>query len=79
MTKSQAETMIANKVNAAWADKAVELFRELTFSMSVYTTVSGLRICGDWPHRGSITFTRDVDGKKCRLYMTTKQWVAVAK
>ena len=30
-----------------------------------------LRVCPDWPLRGSITFTRESDNRRCRLYLTS--------
>lgn len=69
MTTTQAEAVIVAKVNRSWQGRALDMFRHMVISNTTVTTISGLRIAGDWPLRGSITFTRDADGKRCRLWL----------
>jgi hypothetical protein len=79
MRTSDAEAVIMAKVERFWQDRAIDMFREMTRSNKATTTVSGLRIAKGWPARGSITFTRDADAKKVRLYLTKKGFRGVAK
>lgn len=78
MTRQAAEQVIVSKVDRCWADRALDMFREMTTGTAV-TTISNLRVAKDWPARGSITFTRDRDGKRCRLYATRAAFRATAK
>lgn len=72
MNVRDAEAIIARKVDRFWVDRALEMLHHLTISNTVITTVSKLRVAGDWPLRGSITFTRDHDGRRCRMWLNRK-------
>lgn len=79
MTTTQAIQVITSKVDRFWTDRALEMFRHLTVSNSMITTISKLRVAGDWPRRGSITFVRDADGRKCRMWLAGSKFKAIAK
>jgi hypothetical protein len=69
MTVQQAETKICERLEYTfWRDRAVEMLRHMTEHSDEVTTVSNLRVPPQWPAVGAITFRRDVDGKRVRLW-----------
>ena len=79
MTTSEAEARIMKSVPRFFQDRALDMFRDMAVCNTQVTTVSSLRIAKDWPLRGSISFTRDADGRRVRLWLAGKKWRGVAK
>jgi hypothetical protein len=81
MTTEQAERVITDRIAVKyWWARALDMFREMTFSNTTPTTVSGLRVDPRWPLDGAkICFTRDADGKRVSMQMRGKKFLARAK
>jgi hypothetical protein len=74
MTKGKAVDKLFECLNPVVFEQTRYLFYRMTEHKDVCTTVSNLRISKDYPWKGSVSFTRDADGKRVKIWMTPKTY-----
>jgi hypothetical protein len=78
MTTEEAIDIIRNKLSYKfWIDRAVEMLRSVIYSNTCPNqNISRLRVSPDWPVVGTISFTREADGKKIVMRLNKNKFVA---
>lgn len=61
-----------------WKERVTDAVWTVTrYGTGELSTISGLRVAKHWPARGTLRFTRDMDGKRFKLYATKKSFKCV--
>lgn len=73
MTIKEAVFKISKKIDPFWTNRVQSMLVHSCISKkgAFHQDISGIRVCKEWPRKGSITCTRG-DGAKVRLYMTRR-------
>lgn len=61
------------RVSAWWRERASNCIAAVTIARGRVSTISAVRVSSQWPLYGSITFTRDHDGKRYRVWHDSKR------
>lgn len=68
------EHLKASRMDHFFIDRAINMISHVCTSNAAPISAVNIRVARDWPARGSITFTRDVDGQRFRAYMTKRKF-----
>lgn len=80
MTPEQIVAEYRKRVNPApCADRVLDFARAMLWDRRGFTTATQFRVHPNFPLRGSLSFTRDGDGKRCSLTLRGNKWKGVAK
>jgi hypothetical protein len=61
-------------IHPRWADKARDAMFAVCVSNTAYSHVTDVKAHPDFPHKGSVLFTRVADGKRFKFSMTGGMW-----
>ena len=71
-------TKAVHKVHPFWQERLRGMIMEVTTTRDRSSEIEAVRVAKDWPRRGSVMFTRSVDGQRFRAYLSGKVFRVVA-